>query len=137
MPENTHVELASAEAEPKLPPAAETASETEILRSKAAALAGSLVWLPNERSSRTFFERSRALAASLGPLLRKLEGPLPKTPVSDDFRWLHGNARLLGTELHNVGEGLKRPKSVVHVRTKRGTIVPRTAALAEIVQFRT
>jgi cyclic beta-1,2-glucan synthetase len=131
MPENTHVELASAEAEPKLPPAEDTASETEILRSKAAALATNLVWLPNERSSRTFFERSRTLAGSLGPLLRKLDGPLPKTLVSDDFRWLHGNARLLGTELHNVSEGLKRPKTVVHVRTNHGTIVPRTAALAE------
>lgn len=131
MPENTHIEFASAEGEPKLQSPEETASETEALRSSAAELARNLVWLPNERSSRTFFERSRALTGALGPLLRRLEAPLPKTAVSDDFRWLHGNARLLGTELQNVSESLRRMRNVFHVRTPGGAIVPRTAAVAE------
>ena len=131
MPENTHIEFASAEAEPNPHSPQETVSEAEDLRSKAAELARSLVWLPNKRSSRTLLERSRALSAALAPLLRRLEGPLPKTPVSDDFRWLHGNARLLGTDLQNVSEGLKRSRNMVQVRTLRGAIVPRAAEVAD------
>ncbi len=131
MPENTHIGLASAEAELVFHLREETASETEGLRSQAAALAQSLVWLPNQRSSRTFYERGRAVTKSLGTLLRGLEGPLPKAPVSDDFRWVHGNARLLGTDLQNVLEALRGSRKVVHVRTPQGAVVPRTAAVAE------
>jgi len=135
MPENIHIELAGVEAAPRPTPPqttpAKTPSETEALRSNAAELARQLVWLPNQRSSRSFLERTRALTVALAPLLRKLQASLPKTPVSEDFRWLHGNARLLGTDLHSIGEDLKRPKNVLQVRATDGAIVPRTIAIAE------
>ena len=130
MPQNTHVELATAEAESPPQALQETTSEIDALRSHAAELARSLAWLPNKRSSRNLFERRRAVISALRPLLPKLEAPLPRTPISDDFRWLHDNVRLLVTELENLGESLRLPRNSPHVRIPSGAIVPRIAALA-------
>src|SRR5271170_4863251 len=94
-------------------------------------IGGQFVRLPSENSSRAFVERCRHLAKALKPLLRKLDVPLPGTPVSDDSRWLHDNVYLLISEFEGASETLKLKRKTPHVRTPGGAVVPRVAALAE------
>ncbi len=130
MPQNTHLEIISAEAE-RLPTLAWDAPNSRTLRVKATELSQSLTWLPNTSSSPTFVERCNALRHVSKPLFAGLESRRPELRVSDDFRWLYDNTRLLCTELQNTAEALKRWKKMPHVRTHKGEIVPRIVALAE------
>src|SRR5713226_2921877 len=131
MPQNTYLEIVTADAE-RLPQSSRpVVADASVLRSHAAELARSLVWLPNTRSSRFLVERCKALSVALKPLLAALQAPLSETPVSDDFRWLYDNVRLLYTELPNVSEMLKTAKKIPHVCDSKGAVVPRIAALAE------
>src|SRR5437879_1171843 len=98
MPQTTHLEIVSAETE-RLEPPQEVAAELHALRGHARRLAGKLVWVPGMPSSRTFAARTRALAKAIKPLAAALEQPLPDTSVSDDFRWLYDNLRLIYTEV--------------------------------------
>jgi cyclic beta-1,2-glucan synthetase len=107
------------------------ASDEQALRSKAAQLAHKIGWQPSVKSSPYFVERVRALNKALKPVLAKLHVPTPKTPVSDDFHWLHENVNLLYTELQNIKTALKPLHKSPHVRTPSGVIIPRVAALAE------
>src|SRR5712692_5873179 len=131
MPQNTHLEIITADAERLPQPSRAIVADVNALRSHAAELAHSLVWLPNARSSRFLVERCKALHVALKPVLAALQAPLSDTPVSDDFRWLYDNVRLLYTELLNTSEMLKPVKETPHVRDSNGAIVPRIAALAE------
>src|SRR5579863_1295036 len=131
MQENIHLETVNAETEFGLDPSTEWAPNDQDLRSRATELAGSLSWLPSENSSRAFVERCRNLSKALKPLLRKLDVPLPGTPVSDDSRWLHDNVYLLISEFEGASETLKLRRKTPHVRTPSGAIVPRVSALAE------
>jgi cyclic beta-1,2-glucan synthetase len=131
MQDDVHLEMINAEIEhPVAPSDDEGASERE-LRSQAAELARSLSWLPSENSSRAFVERCRQLSKTLKPLLRKIDVPLPGTPVSDDSRWLHDNVYLIISEFDGASETLKLRRKTPHVRTPNGAVVPRVAALAE------
>ena len=130
MPTNTHLETISAEAE-RLPERAHAAPDAQVLRQSAEALARALAWLPNTASSRTFTERCRALAHDLKPIFAALELPVPDSPISDDFRWLYDNDRLLYTELQSVVGTLKSRATIPHVRTPNDETVPRVLALAE------
>ena len=130
MPTNTHLETISAEAE-RLPERAHAAQDAQVLRQSAEALARALAWLPNTASSRTFTERCRALVHDLKPIFAALELPVPDSPISDDFRWLYDNDRLLYTELQSVVGTLKSRATIPHVRTPNDETVPRVLALAE------
>src|SRR5580698_4122923 len=131
MQENVHLETVNAETEGGLDSSTELEPNDQDLRSRATELAGSLSWLPSENSSRAFVERCRNLSKALKPLLRKLDVPLPGTPVSDDSRWLHDNVYLLISEFEGASETLKLKRKTPHVRTPSGAVVPRVAALAE------
>ncbi len=130
MPANTHLETISAEAE-RLPERIPSAQDPQVISQRAEELARSLVWLPNNPSSRTFTERCHALVHDLKPIFAALELPVPDSPISDDFRWLYDNDRLLYTELQTVVETLKPRGTIPHVRTPKGETVPRVLALAE------
>ena len=129
MQQNVHLETVNTETECELDPSMELTPNEQDLRSRATELAGSLSWLPSENSSRAFVERCRNLAKALKPLLRKLDVPLPGTPVSDDSRWLHDNVYLLISEFEGASETLKLKRKTPHVRTPSGEVVPRVAAL--------
>ncbi|HEV2715036.1 MAG TPA: hypothetical protein VGU64_07190, partial [Terriglobales bacterium] len=130
MPQNTHLELISAEAERLAEPAREV-SNVQILREKAADLACSLIPLPNMRSSRILHDRCRVLRNDLKSLLTALESAPPEPPVSNDFRWLYDNVRLLYAELQSTPVALKSERKLAHVRTQEGTVIPRVLAVAE------
>ncbi|HYM07669.1 MAG TPA: hypothetical protein VEU11_14020, partial [Terriglobales bacterium] len=130
MPQNTHLELVSAEAERQAESPRE-AWDASALHSQAVELARQLGWVPSVRSSHTLKERVRALHRRLAPLLHAFRGPLPDKPVSDDFHWLHDNLRLVETELYGLRDAVKTIRKVPHVRRSDGVVVPRVAALAE------
>src|SRR6202162_3424271 len=129
MPQNTHLESISAEAE-RLPEPVHAARNPQIIHEGAAELARTLTWLPNSPSSHTFAERSRVLAHDFKPIFTALELPAPEVPISDDFRWLYDNSRLLYAELQNTAS-IKSRAEITHVRTPNGETVPRVLALAE------
>src|SRR5437899_1142521 len=131
MPQNAHLESITAEAERLPKPSRDAVVDVNAVRLQAAELASSLAWLPDVRSSRFFLERCKALQVALKPVLARLQGPLPATPVSDDFRWLYDNVRLLYTQLLSTNELLKPLRKIPHVRNANGAIVPRIVALAE------
>src|SRR5437762_3612360 len=130
MPQNTHLELSSAEAE-RLPEPAREAANVQILRKKAAELACSVTLLPEMQSSATFRHRCGVLKSKLKPLFAALESSPPESPTSDDFRWLYENSRVLYGELQNTVAALKSQRNLAHVRTEAGKIVSRALALAE------
>ena len=129
MPQNTHLESISAEAE-RLPEPVHAARNPQVIHEGAAELARTLTWLPNSPSSHTFAERSRVLAHDFKPIFTALELPTPEVPISDDFRWLYDNSRLLYAELQNTAS-IKSRAEITHVRTPNGETVPRVLALAE------
>src|ERR1700758_335303 len=129
MPQNTHLENISAETD-SLPEPGYEAHNPQVLCQKAEQLARTLTWLPNTLSSRTFAERTSALTHALRPIFTALEAPPPKLPISNDFRWLYDNGRLLYTELRNTRLLDSRAKTP-HVRTLKGEVMPRALALAE------
>src|ERR1700686_4382914 len=100
MPQNTHLDLIRPEAD-GLPQPASEASLAQTLRERARSLAHSLSWLPNTPSSNTFSERCAVVKASFRTVFDGLGSPSPELRASDDFRWLHDNARLLYSALQN------------------------------------
>ncbi len=130
MPENTHIEIANAEAERLPEPVQETVPDLETLSAAASDLGRRLVWLPDTRTARHFSERHRALRRALNPVLAGLRGSLPKKTIGDDYRWLYDNLRLLYSDLRSMKEGFKQVRKLPHVRTPDGAIAPRVVALA-------
>jgi len=125
-----HLGLVNGDAEGLRHPSTQVTTDMHTLRTAAANLAHALVWLPGHRVSRPLRPRYFALRRALKPLLAALESPPPRT-LSDDFRWLHDNMRLLETELEDVREAVHLRRKPPHVRTSDGTVMPRIAALAE------
>ena len=99
------------------------------LRGRAAELARALTWLPRERVSRPFQDRCQSLSRVLSPLIAKLESSSPKL-ISDDFRWLRDNLRLLETELEEARESFRRSTKLPQVRLQAAGVGPRIAELA-------
>ena len=131
MPQNTHLEIVTAESD-RLAQSAWEPSDLRLLRAKAEDLAHALAWLPGTQTSKTFAERYRAVRDKLRPVFRALESPPPaESGVADDFRWLFDNVRLLPAELQNVADSLRELKKIPHVRTPKGVVMPRVLALAE------
>jgi len=130
MRERAHLNLAGAEAHGLRRPPVAMAPDMRTLRVSAAELASSLAWLPGEQASRPFRKRCRSLSHALKRLLTALESPPPKA-ISDDFRWLHDNIRLLEGELEDTLQTFELPHKAPHVRAPNGTVIPRIAALAE------
>ena len=130
MPQNTHLEIVSSEAQ-RLPELAGDTWDLEVLRAKARQLASRLTCLPDVTSSRTFGRRCKRLTAELKPLLNALDSPPVEAPSSDDLRWLYENIRLLHTELQTTAATLKPLTKVPHVRTQEGDVFPRILAVGE------
>src|SRR5690349_14610026 len=131
MPQNTHLELVTSEAE-RLPELPKTpGSNSADLRLHAAKLAHNLPWLPNTEPSTYFVDRFSALAKKIYSLLSEFEKLPGEGPVSDDFRWVHDNTRLISSESENTLEAFEQLKKIPDVRTPRGEIIPRVAAVAE------
>src|SRR5262249_21062958 len=130
MPQNTHVEMAEAEAtriEEQKQPSADFAS----LRKDAGEMARCLAWNPSVHSSGFFSARWKAMAATLRPILEKIARRSRKLPESDDLRWLRDNLPLLWAEYWNTRSAFKQLRKLPHVLTPRGTTIPRAAAIAE------
>jgi cyclic beta-1,2-glucan synthetase len=129
---NTHIEFANAEAERRSDSASPARTTPDAaVSAHAGDLARGLAWLPSENSSHVLYQRHRAVTAALRPVLPALEAPLSDAKVSDDFRWLHDNVRLLYSELDNNAEPLKLLRKLPFCRTPAGAVVPRIVALAE------
>ena len=130
MSQSAHLELDDAEPEDLHHAKRGGELETPILSLRATELARNLAWVPGQHASRPFLSRSRALSRALRPLLASLESHPPKA-VSDDFRWLRDNLRLLETNFDDVRETFQQSSKLPHVRTRHGIVVPRIAALAD------
>jgi cyclic beta-1,2-glucan synthetase len=130
MPQDAHVEIAIEETER---PQSAPAPETQHLQREAEALAASLKWLPNTPSSSVFAERTRAVTRAFEPIFAALRAP-STAPVSDDYRWLYDNDRLIYTALYMELQNSVTRKLATrtpHVRDHNDVVMPRALALAE------
>jgi hypothetical protein len=130
MPQNRHLEVIHADTG-NLPEARQEPRGPQAVREKAEELARTLRWLPNSPASRTFAERCSLVAHAFKPILAALDVLPPKVPISDDFRWLYDNSRLLSTEVHSTARTLISRGKTPHVRTSLDAVMPRSLALAE------
>ena len=130
MPQNTHLEIISSDAQ-RLPEMAHDTWDVDVLRARAQRLASRLTCLPDVHSSRTMMRRCKTVAAEFKPLLTALDSPPAEAPASDDLRWLYENIRLLHTELQITRGALKPLTRMPHVRTQEGKIIPRILAVGE------
>jgi len=105
-------------------------SELKELSRHASELAHSLPLQHNVKSSEWIVKRRRDLNKRLPPLLDALQTPTPKEPVSDDFRWLHDNVRLLYSELQATADSVKTLSKIPHAYVE-GESIPRAAAVAQ------
>ncbi len=131
MPRNTELEIICAEAERWPEHWPETDADLSALRAEAARLASEVTSLPAAGCRRFFAQRCRALKKSLKPLWSALDTPLPKEHISDDFRWLHDNARLLYSTLQDLSDGARSLRPLPEVRGRNGDVFPRMLAVAE------
>src|SRR4029077_2340266 len=130
MPQNTHLEIVTAEEE-HLSGLGLKTRDPETLRAKAEELARSLNCLPHTPSSRVYAQRSSAVIRAFKPIFRVVDAPPPESPVSDDFRWLYDNSRLAYSELHGAARALRLRAKSPHVRTQNGEVIPRALPIAE------
>jgi cyclic beta-1,2-glucan synthetase len=131
MPRNTELEIICAEAERWPEHWPDTAADLSAMRVEAARLAAELTSLPAVSCRRIFAQRCRALTKSLKPLWSALDTPLPKKHISDDFRWLHDNARLLYSTLQDLSDAARSLKPLPQARGRNGDAFPRVVAVAE------
>jgi len=129
MRENGHLEVIHAEMEDQSVHG-DMAPDTQSLLSNAAELARNLVWVPRQRESCVFRDRWRTLSGLFRPLLAALESQ-PEKSVSSDFRLLRRTAFLLKAELEDACATFNQPTDLPQVRTPKGAVVPRIAAIAE------
>jgi hypothetical protein len=130
MPQNTHLEIINAESE-RWRETVHISRDPQQLHDAAEALANSLVWLPNSTARQDFVHRTATVSGALKPVFAALDRPAPAVAISDDFRWLYDNGRLLYTELQNIGEAFHQENHVPLVRTAKNEIVPRSLAIAD------
>jgi cyclic beta-1,2-glucan glucanotransferase len=131
MPQNTHLEIAAAEAERLPEHADEVMPDLSELRARAAELAKQLAWIPKTESSQSFERRFAALEKALNPVFEKLENVKPETSSSEDFRWLHDNIRLVISAIQDTSAVLTHLHKLPHVRVLSGEVMPRVAAIAD------
>ena len=130
MAQSGHLEIVGAEAKGSAPAISDVAAEKSSLRAGGAALAHALPWLPGQVEMRPLAERCESLHRCYKPLVAKLQNPPEKT-VSDDLRTLYENVFLLRAELGETCGTFRQPQKLPQVRTSKGTVIPRVAAIAE------
>jgi cyclic beta-1,2-glucan synthetase len=131
MPQNTHIDLIESELE-RVPQGANASTpDFADLRRKAEELAGLLAWNPSVQSSPFFTVRWNAMAAVLRPLLEKVGKTARSDSETDDHRWLRENTTLLWSHLETTKKAFKSLSRLPHVRTPRGSTIPRAAGVAE------
>ncbi|HLH07797.1 MAG TPA: glucoamylase family protein [Terriglobales bacterium] len=131
MPKNTHLEIATAEAERLPEHAIHVELELSLLRAKGAELAKLLAWIPKTVSSDSFQNRFNAMEKALLPVFPELDKVNADEPSSEDFRWLHDNIRLVIASIQDTSSALQLLRKLPHVRDVSGAIVPRVAAIAD------
>jgi hypothetical protein len=131
MPQNTHIELIESEAERVPQGAKEAAPDFEHLRSSAAELSRLLAWNPGVQTSSFYTVRWNAMAVVLKPVLEQITKEGRTDSESDDHRWIRENTPLLGSHLGNTRNAFKLLNRMPHVKTPRGTTIPRAAGIAE------
>ena len=131
MPQNTHIDMIEAETERVPVGAKQAAPDFQDLRRNAQEVARVLAWNPGVQTSRFFSTRWDLMSAALTPILDRVGRTEAKPDDSDDLRWLRENLPLLRAELWNTHNAFKHLRRLPHVRTPRGTTIPRAAALAE------
>jgi hypothetical protein len=122
-----HLQIICAETE-RLPKPAEGSVEPEDLRQQAAELASSLTVIPKLRSS-DFFARRDAVLKEMTPLFAEFDPSLAS--VSDDYRWVRDNARMLQRAARSTAEIPTMLHDKPQVRTANGEVVPRVVAIVE------
>src|SRR5437660_1960129 len=128
MPENTHIEsIAEVESQPE---AVSEPSSPDTLRAEGAHFASRLGWLPGTTQSSTFLERSRKVSAALGRIFASVEEK-SRQSATEDLRWLRDNFTLIFSEIASVITEVKPYRTLPHIRTPKGKIVPRAFALAK------
>ena len=131
MPQNTHIDLIETELERVPQGAKETAPDFDRLRSNAEELSRVLAWNPSVQTSDFFIARWNAMSAVLRPVLEKVTKDGRSGSETDDHRWLRENTPLLWSHLSNTRNAFKLLDRLPHVRTPRGTTIPRVAGLSE------
>jgi len=131
MPQNTHLEIVCAEAERWPETLPESPADVSELRGKAAQRATLLTSLPSSRARRYFVQRCRTVNDQLKPLWSALDTSLPKEAISDDFRWLHDNARLLYSTLQDVAESARTTETLPQAYGRNGERIPRVLEVAK------
>ena len=129
MPQDTHIEMVTeAEGDPK--PTGSGLANPDAFRAEGAQFATRLGWLPGTTSSNTFSERCRRVRAALGQVFDKVEEKFKQSP-SEDLRWLRDSVTLIFAELSGLTTEVKPLRTLPHIRTPKGKIVPRAFALAK------
>ena len=131
MPQNTHIEMAEAGAAHAQEAQRQAATDFPALCKNAEEVSRRLAWNPSVHASGFFSTRWKVMAASLRPVLEKVERRSRKLPESDDLRWLRENLLLLWAEFWNTRNAFKKLRRLPHVLTPRGTTIPRAAAVTE------
>ena len=131
MPQNTHLEIATAEAERLPEHAIDLTADLTELRTRAADLAKQLAWIPKTESSRSFDRRYADVKKALRPVFAELEQVKSDSPSGEDFRWLHDNIRLVSAAVQDTASALKPLRKLPHVRAVGGEVVPRVAVVAD------
>ena len=130
MPQNTHLEIVTAEAD-RLPKAPDhDAYDAAALCQHAKELACGLSLLSNSSKPHLVKQRLGTLAV-LKPLLIAPQASPVEPHVPEHVRCLRDNFRLLQAELLNAQETARQLDSTRHVRAADGAVVPRIASLAE------
>ena len=122
MPQNTHIEMAEAGAAHAQEAQRQAATDFPALCKNAEEVSRRLAWNPSVHASGFFSTRWKVMAASLRPVLEKVERRSRKLPESDDLRWLRENLLLLWAEFWNTRNAFKKLRRLPHVLTPRGTM---------------
>jgi cyclic beta-1,2-glucan synthetase len=131
MPENTHIEMMEAEGERLQMGPKEIPPDLDHLRRSAGEISQALAWNPGVHTSDFFSTRWSAMAAVLRPVLEKVSRDERSSSETDDHRWIRENLALLSAEVWNTRNAFKLLRRLPHVRTPRGTTIPRAAGVAE------
>jgi cyclic beta-1,2-glucan glucanotransferase len=113
---------------PYTPASPQPHPNAEPVGAHARALAAGLVWLPNVPSSKTFATRCRQLAPRLATALRTARSVNDHGSSTEILR---ENATLIENCFNEVYDALHSLRTIPHVRTSEGAIVPRVLAIAE------
>ena len=131
MPQNTHIELIENETERVPQGAKDAAPDFGNLRRSAEELSRLLAWNPSVQTSPFYSVRWNAMSAVLRPVLERVMKDGRSDSETDDHRWLRENNSFITSHLNNTRNAFRLMNRMPHVRTPRGTTIPRAAGVAE------